>query len=210
MPENQTKMLPSRISTPKLKLKPLPENLKYAYLADDETLHIIISNTLTSKQEDKLIRVLRQNSEVLGWTLADLKGLSATLCSHKVTLESDAKPKRDPQWRLNPPIMEVAQKEILQCLDAGVIYHIVDSEWFSPIHVVPKKGGTIIVKNKKGELIATGVQSGWRVCIDYRKLNKATKKDHFSLSFMDQMLERLAGRSHYCFLDRYSGIFRSL
>jgi len=71
--------------------------------------------------------------------------------------------------------------------------------------VIPKKGGTTIVQNKQGELIPTRVQSGWRVCINYRKLNKATKNDHFSLSFMDKMLERLAGRSHYCFLDGYSG-----
>jgi len=86
-----------------------------------------------------------------------------------------------------------------------VIYPIADSEWVSPIHVVPKRGGTIVVQNNEGELTPTRVQSGWRVCIDYRKLNKATKKDHFPLPFMDQMLERLAGRSHYCFLDRYSG-----
>ena len=90
------KILPSRISPPKLELKPLPENLKYAYLGDDETLPVIISNALTSEQEDKLIRVIREHSEALGWTLADLKGLSPTLCSHKITLESDAKPKRDP------------------------------------------------------------------------------------------------------------------
>lgn len=102
-------------------------------------------------------------------------------------------------------MMEVVQKEILKWLDAEVIYPIADSEWVSPIHVVPKKGGTTVVKNNEGELIPTRIQSGWRVCIDYRKLNKATKKDHFPLHFMDQMLERLAGRSHYCFLDGYSG-----
>ena len=86
-----------------------------------------------------------------------------------------------------------------------MIYPIADSEWVSPIHVVPNKGGTTVVQNKEGELVPTRVQSGWRVCIDYRKLNKATKKDHFPLPFMDQMLERLAGRSHYYFLD---GVFR--
>ena len=85
-----------------------------------------------------------------------------------------------------------------------MIYPIADSEWASPLHVVPKKGGTIVVQNSEGELIPTRAQNGWRVCIDYRKLNKATKKDHFSLPFMDQMLERLAGRSHHCFLDGYS------
>jgi len=121
LPESYTKMIPSCISPPKLVLKPLPENLKYAYLGEDETLPVIISNALTSEQEDTLVRVLREHSEALGWTLADLNGLSPTLCSHKIALESDAKPKRDPQRRLNSPMMEIVQKEILKWLDAGVI-----------------------------------------------------------------------------------------
>ena len=82
---------------------------------------------------------------------------------------------------------------------------IADSQWVSPIHVILKKGGTIVVQNKESELIPTRVQSGWRVCIDYRKLNKGIKKDHFPLPFMDQMLKRLAGTLHYCFVDAYSG-----
>ena len=68
-----------------------------------------------------------------------------------------------------------------------MIYPIADSKWVSPIHVVPKKGGTTVVTNKEGELIPIQVQLGWRVCIDYRKLDKTTKKDHFPLPFMDQM-----------------------
>ena len=69
-----------------------------------------------------------------------------------------------------------------------VIYPIADSDWVSPMHVVLKKGGTTVVQNKEGELVPTRVQSDWRVCLDYRKLNKATKKDYFSLPLMDQML----------------------
>ena len=60
-----------------------------------------------------------------------------------------------------------------------------------------------MIRNDKNELIPTRVQSGWRVCIDYRKLNASTHKDHFPLFFLDQMLERLAGHSYYCFLDEY-------
>ena len=189
----------------KPELKPLPSNLKYAYLDDNETLPVIISNSLTELQEEKLIRVLRDNKSAIGWTLVDIKGLSPTFCTHKITLEPGATTKRDPQRCLNPPMMEVVQKEILKWLEAGVIYPIADSKWVSPIHVVPKKGGTTVVTNKEGELIPTRVQSGWRVCIDYRKLNKAAKKDHFPLPFMDQMLERVAGHSYYSFLDGYSG-----
>jgi hypothetical protein len=101
--------------------------------------------------------------------------------------------------------MEVVKAEILKLLDAGVIYLITDSKWVAPIHVVPKKTGITLVKNKNDELIPTRISSGWRMCVDYRKLNLATRKDHFPLPFMDQMLERLAGKSFYCFLDGHSG-----
>jgi len=86
-----------------------------------------------------------------------------------------------------------------------MIYHISDSNWVSLIQVVPKKGDITVVKNDNNELIPTKTITGWRVCMDYRKLNTATRKDHFSLSFIDQMLERLAGHAYYCFLDGYSG-----
>ena len=79
------------------------------------------------------------------------------------------------------------------------------SEWVSPVQVVPKKGGMTVVKNKKNKLIPQRTITRWRMCIDYRKLNKATKKDHFSLPFFDEMLERLANHSFFCFLDGYSG-----
>jgi len=102
----------------------------------------------------------------------------------------------------------VVKKEILKLLDAGMIYPISDSKWVSPVQVVPKKTGITVVKNDEGELVPTRVQNGWRVCIDYRKLNAATRKDHFPLPFIDQMLERLAGRSHYCCLDGFSGFFQ--
>ena len=102
-------------------------------------------------------------------------------------------------------MMEVVKKEILKLLDVGVIYAISDSKWVSPVQVVPKKSGITVVRNEENELVPTRVQTGWRVCIDYRKLNSATRKDHFPLPFIDQMLERLAGHPYYCFLDGYSG-----
>nr|GFA39065.1 DNA-directed DNA polymerase [Tanacetum cinerariifolium] len=80
--------------------------------------------------------------------------------------------------------------------------------WVSPIHCVPKKGGMTVIKNDENKLVPTRLITGWRVCIDYRKLNEATRKDHFPLPFMDQMLERLAGNEYYCFLDEFSGYFQ--
>ncbi|GJR03073.1 reverse transcriptase domain-containing protein [Tanacetum coccineum] len=92
--------------------------------------------------------------------------------------------------------------EIIKLLDAGLIYVIFDSPWVSPIHTGPKKGGVTVVTNKDNEPVPTRTVNGWRVCIDYRKLNDATKKVHFPLPFIDQMLERLFGNEYYCFLDR--------
>ncbi|GJU09129.1 reverse transcriptase domain-containing protein [Tanacetum coccineum] len=111
------------------------------------------------------------------------------------------------QGRVNLKIHEVIKKEVIKLLDAGMIYPISDSPWVSPIHCVPKKGGMTVVANEENELIPTRLVTGWRVCIDYRKLNEATRKDHFPLPFMDQMLERLAGNEFYCFLDGFSGYF---
>jgi len=115
---------------------------------------------------------------------------------------------RQPQRRLNPIISDVVKKEVTKLLLAGIIYPISDSQWVSPIHVVLKKTGLTIVKNEKEELIPIRVQNSWRVCIDYRRLNQETRKDHFHLPFIDQMLECLAGKSHYCFLDGFSGCFQ--
>nr|GEW61581.1 reverse transcriptase domain-containing protein [Tanacetum cinerariifolium] len=99
-------------------------------------------------------------------------------------------------------------EEFIKLLEAGLIYSISDSPWVSPVHCVPKKGGFTVVENEDNELIPTRLVTGWRVCIDYRKLNEDTRKDHFPLPFMDQMLERLAGNQYYCFLDGFYGYFQ--
>ncbi|CAL9005218.1 unnamed protein product [Prunus brigantina] len=205
IPVSANKLLPSVIQAPTLELKPLPNHLKYVFLGDKETLPVIVSSSLTAMEEEKLVRVLQKYKTAIGWTLADIKGISPTTCMHRILLEEGAKPTREAQRRLNPPMMEVVKKEIIKLLDCGVIYPISDSRWVSPIQVVPKKSGVTVVKNEENELVPTRIQTGWRVCIDYRKLNATTRKDHFPLPFIDQMLERLAGHSFYCFLDGYSG-----
>jgi hypothetical protein len=100
---------------------------------------------------------------------------------------------------------EVMKKEVLKLLHARIIYPVPHSEWVSPVQVVPKKGGMTVVKNERNELIPQRTVTGWRMCIDYRKLNKATRKDHFQLPFIDEMLERLANHSFFYFFDGYSG-----
>ncbi|GJR56435.1 reverse transcriptase domain-containing protein [Tanacetum coccineum] len=123
-------------------------------------------------------------------------------------MEDDYKPVIQPQRRLNPKVQDVMKNEIVKLLDSELIYPISDSSWASPIHVVPKKGGMTVVLNDNNELIPSRTVTGWRVCIDYRKLNDATQKDHFPLPFIDQMLERLCGNEYYCFLDGFSGFFQ--
>ncbi|CAN6586221.1 unnamed protein product [Malus baccata var. baccata] len=184
------KLLPSIVQPPTLELKPLPSHLKYIFLGKDETLPVIISSSLTALEEDKLIKVLREHKSAIGWTLADIKGISPTTCMHRILLEEGAKPSREAQCRLNPPMLEVVKKEVIKLLDCGVIYPISDSHWVSPVQVVSKKSGITVVKNEEQELVPTRVVTGWRVCIDYRKLNAMTRKDHFPLPFVDQMLER--------------------
>ncbi|CAN6716175.1 unnamed protein product [Malus baccata var. baccata] len=204
IPISTNKLLPSIIQAPILELKPLPSHLKYIFLGENETLPAIISSSLTAQEEEKLLRVLKEFKSALGWTLADIKGISPTTCMHHIFLEEGAKPTREAQRRLNPPMMEVVKKEIIKLLDCGVIYPISDSRWVSPVQCVPKKSGVTVVANAENELVPQRIQTGWRVCIDYRKLNTTTRNDHFPLPFIDQMLERLAGYAFYCFLDGYS------
>jgi hypothetical protein len=189
----------------KKELKPLLDSLKYKFLGPAESLPVIIASDLIDAQEEELLRVLREHKEAIGWTIEDIKGISPLLVMHKIHLEENSKPSREPSRRLNLAMQEVVRAEVIKLLDAGIIYPIFDSKWVSPIHVVTKRAGLTVVKNQDNELVPTRIQSGWRVCIDYWKLNAATRKDHFPPPFIDQMVERLARHEYYCFLDGYSG-----
>ncbi|GJW84937.1 reverse transcriptase domain-containing protein [Tanacetum coccineum] len=124
-------------------------------------------------------------------------------------MEDDSKPAIQHQRRVNPKNHEVIKKEVIKLLDARLIYPISDSLWVSPVYCVPKKGGITVIENEDNELIPTRLVTGW-LCIDYLKLNDATRKDYFPLLFMDQMLERLTGNEYIYFLDSFSGYFQIL
>ncbi|GJU19029.1 reverse transcriptase domain-containing protein [Tanacetum coccineum] len=162
-------------------LKDLPSHLEYAFLEGTDKLPVIIAKELKDEEKAALLKIL---------------------------MEVDFKPAVQHQRRVNSKIHEVIKKEVIKLLDAGLIYPTSDSLWVSPVHCVPKKGGMIVVENEDNELIPTRLVTGWRVCIDYNKLNDATHKDHFSLPFMDQILERLAGNKYYCFLDGFYRYFQ--
>jgi len=174
---------------PSLELKTLPKHLKYAYLGAQETLPVIVASNLTNRQEKNLLATLRRHREAIGWTMADINGLSPKIVQHRIHLNEGVKPKRDSQRRLNPLMQEAVQGEIMKLLDNEIIYPIFDSQWVSPVHVVPKKFSFTVVENDKQELGQTRLPTKVRVCIDYRKLNAATRKDYFSLPFIDQILE---------------------
>ncbi|GJW06356.1 reverse transcriptase domain-containing protein [Tanacetum coccineum] len=199
---------PSVDEPPEVELKELPPHLEYAFLEGDNKLPVIIAKELDVEEKSALVKVLKSHKRALAWKLSDIQGINPEFCTHKILMEEDYAPAVQHQRRVNPKIHDVIKKEVEKLLEAGLIYPISDSPWVSPVHCVPKKGGITVVVNEENELIPTRLVTGWRVCIDYRKLNEATRKDHFPLPFMDQMLERLAGNEYYCFLDGFSGYFQ--
>nr|GEU63165.1 DNA-directed DNA polymerase [Tanacetum cinerariifolium] len=189
-------------------LTDLPLDLEYAFLEGNDKLLVIIEKDLSMEEKTALITVLKSHKRAIAWKLSDIKGIDLEFYSHKILTEEDFEPAVQHQRRVNPKIHDVIKNEVLKLLDAGLIYPISDSPWVSPVQCVPKKGGFTVVENEENEFIPTRLVTGWSVCIDYRKLNEATRKDHFPLLFMNQMLERLAENQYYCFLDGFFGYFQ--
>ncbi|GJU75661.1 reverse transcriptase domain-containing protein [Tanacetum coccineum] len=167
-------------TSPEVELKDLPPHLEYAFLEGDNKLPVIIAKDLSVEEKAALIKVLKSHKRAIAWKLSDIKGINPEFCTHKILMEEDYKPAVQHQRR-----------------SLG-----------KPRTLRTKKGGFTVVENDENELIPTRLVTGWRVCIDYRKLNEATRKDYFPLPFMDQMLERLAGNEYYCFLDGFLGYFQ--
>ena len=157
-------------------MKELPSHLKYEFLEPEKIKPVIISAALIEDEEQKLLVIFRKFKEAIAWSIEDLKGISPSISMHKILLEDNAKTSMEHQRRLNPVMKEVIRKEVLKWLNVGFIYAISDSSWVSLVHVVPKKGGFTVIRNEKKVLIPTRTLTGWRVCIDYIKLNTATKK----------------------------------
>nr|GEW27122.1 reverse transcriptase domain-containing protein [Tanacetum cinerariifolium] len=193
---------------PEVELKDLPPHLEYVFLEGDNKLPIIIAKELRDEGKSDLIKVLKSHKRAIARKLSDIQGINLEFCTHKILMKEDYKPAVHHQRRVNSKIHDVIKKEVEKLLDAGLIYPISDSPWVSPVHCVPKKGGFTVIENEENELIPTRLVTGWRVCIDYHKLNEATRKDHFPLPFMDQMLKRLAENEFYCFLDGFSRNFQ--
>nr|GEX44872.1 hypothetical protein [Tanacetum cinerariifolium] len=163
-----------------VELKDLPPHLEYAFLEGDDKLPVIIAKDLSVEEKAALIKVLKTHKRAIAWKLSDIKGINSKFFTNKILMEDDFKPTVQHERR-----------------SLG-----------KPRTLRTKKGGFTIVENEENELTPTRLVTGWQVCIDYCKLNEATRKDHFPLPFMDQMLERLAGNKYYFFLDGFSGYFQ--
>nr|GEU77547.1 reverse transcriptase domain-containing protein [Tanacetum cinerariifolium] len=168
----ETKAKSSIEEPPELELKELSSHLEYAFLEETDKLPVIIAKDLKDVEKEGLLKVLKSHKRAIAWKIIDINGVDLRFCTHKILMEEDYSPAVQRQRRVNPKIHDVIKKEVIKLLDAGMIYHISDM---------------IVVANENNELIPTRLVTGWRVCIDYRKLNDATRKDHFSLPFMDQM-----------------------
>ncbi|XP_031259919.1 uncharacterized protein LOC116118085 [Pistacia vera] len=162
---------------PKLELKPLPSHLKYAFL-DKDAYPVIISASLIDLEKKSLLDILRKHKKAIGWTIADIKGISLSICMHKILMEENFKPTIQPQRRLNPTMQEVVRKEVVKLVNAGIIYLIFDNYWVSHVQVVPKKGGMTIVKNENNELIPTKMEDPYlyKLCA-YQVVRKCVPKE---------------------------------
>nr|GFA55183.1 reverse transcriptase domain-containing protein [Tanacetum cinerariifolium] len=169
----------------------------------EDKLSVIITKDLSVEEKNALITVLKSHKRAIAWKLSDIKRINPEFYTHKILMKEDFEPIVQHQRSVNPKIHDVIKQEVIKLLDVGLIYLISDSPWVSLVHCVPKKGGFTVVENEDNELIPTHLVTRWRVCIDFCKLNESTRKDHFPLPFMDQMLEILAGNQYYCFLDSF-------
>ncbi|GJS26381.1 putative nucleotidyltransferase, ribonuclease H [Tanacetum coccineum] len=161
----------------------LPEHLKYAFLQENNQLLVVISSALPTTEKGKLLEVLKNHKGAISWSIANIKGIDSSFCTHKILMEDEFKPSVQPQRRVNPNIKEVVKKEFIKLLDAGLIYPISDSPWVSPVQVVPKKGDDCS-KERKGRAHLT--KNGYWVA--YARTPSWHK--------------------YYCFLDWFLGYFQ--
>jgi hypothetical protein len=149
--------------------------------------YLNIGTNFEPSQEEKLIALLRKYHKAFSWEYTDMQGIHLETCTHHIYIDDNIRPLRQPQRRMNPTLKEVVKEELHKLLKVGFIYPISDRQWVSPLVVVPKKNGK------------------WRIFVDYRELNKATLRDHFPLPFIDQVLDSLARKKYFSFLDGFSG-----
>ena len=174
------------------RIKSIVNPMDYSKVETKEGKAFYLANALDSKDRQSYVSLLSEFSDVFAWLPSDLTGISPRLGEHRIDLVEGAVPVRQRQYQLNPRYSLMVKEDIDRLLEAGFIYPVVNSEWVSPIVVVPKKVG------------ADG-KTKIRVCQDFRKLNASTKKDYFPIPFTDIILDHVSGHECYSFLDGFSG-----
>ena len=153
----------------------------------EEPSMVKVSKRLDKDMKEKLQKLLEEFKDVFAWSYKDMKGIDPQFYQHRIDLKEDAIPIRQQRYRMNPNYAKKVKDEIDKLLHVGFIYPIDNVTWLSPIVIVPKKNGAL------------------RVCVDYRKLNSATKTNPFPIPFCDAILDAVAGHEMYSFLDGFSG-----
>lgn len=167
-----------------------PEDAKQVDITEPgtEPRKVWIATDLTPDEEELLMSTLKEYKDVFAWSYKDLKGVDPTICQHTIPMREDAKPSKQRPYTYNDNFGSKIEEEIDKLLAAEFIYEIKHTEWVSPIVVVPKKNGKL------------------RVCVNLmKKVNAATIRDHYPLPITDHVLERVAGKRAYSFLDEFSG-----
>ncbi|XP_021723968.1 uncharacterized protein LOC110691358 [Chenopodium quinoa] len=156
-----------------VELKPLPSNLKYAYLGPNNSYPVIVNAELKDTELEQLLNVLKTYKSVIGYTIDDIKGINPSFCMHKIILENDHASSLEPQRRLNPNMMEVVKKEVLKLLAAGIIYHISDKnsmEVFMDDFSVYGTSFDICLENLKKGIVLGHVVSNKGIEVDKAKI----------------------------------------
>jgi hypothetical protein len=170
--------------------------LSPASLEKEETTELVdisprkplyINSSLEPEQKAQVIEMLQRQFDAFAWDYADMKGIHPDTCTHHIYTNDQIKLVRQPQRRMNLTLKDIVKEELQKLLQANLIYPISDSQWVSPLVIVPKKNGK------------------WIICVDFRELNKATHRDYFPLPFIDHVLDTLSRKKYFSFLDGFSG-----
>ena len=153
----------------------------------EEPRLIKVGVQLSSEELESYRALVKEYRDIFAWSYKEMKGIPPDVVQHRIPLVPGALPIRQKERRMNPQLQLLVKAELEKLLQAGFIKPVEITDWVSPM---------VIVKKKNGKL---------RVCIDYRKLNQSTQKDHFPLPFINTILEEVAGHELYTFMDGYSG-----
>jgi ribonuclease HI len=146
-----------------------------------------LSSSLTREQKAEYTELLKEFADVFAWTYEDLKTYDTSVIEHKIPLKEEAKPFRQKLRQINPMLLPVMEKEVKKLLDAQIIVPLRYSEWVANLVPVRKKSGEI------------------RLCVDFRNLNRSSKKDNYPLPKMEHILQRVIGASRISMIDGFSG-----